>query len=191
MKQSLNSHVLHFLYKVYIPFLVQNLSLAPMKCPRLSTKHIVLTNPRNCCKSNEKVNYFILEKKTLVGQRTKPVLCGCLKTVEDMIIIIIIIISYFNWVAISQRLLLRPPVSHTLTHTHNQIKSNSNYLVAAVGHLLSCPRLVAGGCREKNSKWHTGGVVPSVQCLTDFSANLLSHQHPPWHCFNPVRKHSA
>ena len=58
-------------------------------------------------------------------------------------IIIIIIISYFNWVAISLRLLLRPPVSHTLTHTHNQIKSNSNCLVAAVGHLLSCPRLVA------------------------------------------------
>ena len=88
-----------------------------------------------------------------------------------------------RWVAISLRLLLRPPVSHTLAHTHNQIKSNSNSysLVAAVGHLLSCPRLVAGGCREKNSKWHTGGVVPSVQCLTDFSANLLSHQHPP--CF--------
>ena len=87
------------------------------------------------------------------------------------------IVSYFNWVAISLRLLLRPPVSLILTHTHNQIKSNSNCLVAAVGHLLSCPRLVAGGCREKNSKWHTGGVVPSVQCLTDFSANLLSHQH--------------
>ena len=98
-----------------------------------------------------------------------------------ILIIIIIIISYFNWVAISLRLLLRPPVSHTLAHTHNQIKSNSNSysLVAAVGHLLSCPRLVAGGCREKNSKWHTGGVVPSVQCLTDFSVNLLSHQHPP------------
>ena len=66
-----------------------------------------------------------------------------------IIIIIIIIISYFDWVAISLRLLLRPPVSHTLTHTHNQIKSNSNCLVAAVGHLLNCPRLVAGGCREK------------------------------------------
>ena len=70
-----------------------------------------------------------------------------------VIIIIIIIISYFNWVAISLRLLLRPPVSHTLAHTHNhthnQIKSNSNCLVAAVGHLLSCPRLVAGGCRKK------------------------------------------
>ena len=103
-------------------------------------------------------------------------ICCCL------ILIIIIIISYFNWVAISLRLLLRPPVSHTLAHTHNQIKSNSNCLVAAVGHLLSCPRLVAGGCREKNSKWHTGGVVPSVQCLTDFSANLLSHQHPPGEC---------
>ena len=37
---------------------------------------------------------------------------------------IIIIISYFDWVAISLRLLLRPPVSHTLAHTHNQIKSN-------------------------------------------------------------------
>ena len=94
-------------------------------------------------------------------------------------IIIIIIISYFDWVDISLRLLLRPPVSHTLAHTHNQIKLNSNSLMAAVGHLLSCPRLVAGGCREKNFKWHTGGVVPSVQCLTDFSANLLSHQHPP------------
>ena len=66
-----------------------------------------------------------------------------------IIIIIIIIISYFDWVAISLRLLLRPPVSHTLTHTHNQIKSNSKCLVAAVGHLLNCPRLVAGGCREK------------------------------------------
>ena len=40
-----------------------------------------------------------------------------------IIIIIIIIVSYFNWVAISLRLLLRPPVSHTLAHTHNQIKS--------------------------------------------------------------------
>ena len=54
------------------------------------------------------------------------------------IIIIIIIISYFNWVAISLRLLLRPPVSPTLAHTHNQIKSYSNCLVAAVGNLLSC-----------------------------------------------------
>ena len=36
---------------------------------------------------------------------------------------IIIIISYFNWVAISLHLslLLRPPVSHTLIHTHDQI----------------------------------------------------------------------
>ena len=58
------------------------------------------------------------------------------------------IISYFDWVAISLRLLLRPPVSHTLAHTHNQIISNSNCLVAAVGHLL---RLVAGGCREKKT----------------------------------------
>ena len=31
-----------------------------------------------------------------------------------------IIISYFDWVAISLRLLLRPPVSHTLAHTHTQ-----------------------------------------------------------------------
>ena len=50
---------------------------------------------------------------------------------NNNILIIIIIISYFDWVAISLRLLLRPPVSHTLTHTHNQIKSNSNCLVAA------------------------------------------------------------
>ena len=70
-------------------------------------------------------------------------------------VIIIIIISYFNWVAISLRLLLKPPVSHTLAHTHNQIKEIS--LVAAVGHLklLSCFQV--GGmqqCAEKNSKWH-------------------------------------
>ena len=95
--------------------------------------------------------------------------------------IIIIIISYFDWVAISLRLLLRPPVSHTLAHTHNQLQSNSNCLVAAVGHLLSCPRLVAGGCREKKTPNGTQVelVVPSVQCLSGFSANLLSHQHPP------------
>jgi hypothetical protein len=24
-------------------------------------------------------------------------------------------------------------------------------------------------CREKDSKWHTGGVVPFAQCLIDFS----------------------
>ena len=70
---------------------------------------------------------------------------------EYLIIIIIIIISYFNWVAISLRLLLRPPVSHTLAHTHNQIKSNSNCLVAAVGHLLSCPKLVARGVQGKKT----------------------------------------
>ena len=40
------------------------------------------------------------------------------------LIIIIIIMSYFSWVATSLRLLLRPPVSHTLAHTHNLIKLN-------------------------------------------------------------------
>ena len=63
--------------------------------------------------------------------------------------IIIIIISYFNWVAISLRLLLRPPVSHTLAHTHNQIKSNSNCLVAAVGHLLSFSQVGGRGVQGK------------------------------------------
>ena len=58
---------------------------------------------------------------------------------------LLFIISYFNWVAISLRLLLRPPVSHALTHTHNQIKSNANCLVAAVGHLLSCSQVGGGG----------------------------------------------
>ena len=80
-------------------------------------------------------------------------------------VIIIIIISYFDWVAISLRLLLRPPVSHTLAHTHNQIKSNSNCLVAAVGHLLSCPRLVAGGVQGKKlqmaHRW-SGAVCPML-----------------------------
>ena len=94
-------------------------------------------------------------------------------------LIIIIIIFYFNWVAISQRLQLRPPVSHTLAHTQNQIKSNSNCLMAVVGHLLSCSQVGGRGVKGKNSKWHTGGGVPFTQCLIDFSANLLSHQHPP------------
>ena len=60
--------------------------------------------------------------------------------------------------------------------------------MAAVGHLLICSQVGGGGegggggggvQGKKTSKWHTGGVVPFAQCLTDFSANLLSHQHLP------------
>ena len=45
----------------------------------------------------------------------------------------------------------------------------------------SIPKLVAGGCREKNAKcvahrWHGAPAL----CLTSH-ANLLSHQHPPCH----------
>ena len=66
-------------------------------------------------------------------------------------------------------LLLRPPVSHTLIHTitKNQIQIS---LVAAVGHLLIHFQVAGGGggggrgCREKNTKWHTGGMVPSAHC---------------------------
>jgi hypothetical protein len=58
----------------------------------------------------------------------------------------------------------------------NQIRICS---VAAVGHVLFHSQAGGRGVQGNNSKWHTGGVVPSVQCLTDFSANLLSHQHPP------------
>ena len=36
------------------------------------------------------------------------------------------IVSCFDWVAISLRLLSRPPVSHTLTHTHNQLNQIIN-----------------------------------------------------------------
>jgi hypothetical protein len=48
----------------------------------------------------------------------------CHGSVLKIPLIIIIIFSYLNWVAISQRLLLKHPVSHTLAHTHNHIKSN-------------------------------------------------------------------
>ena len=60
-----------------------------------------------------------------------------------LVIIIIIIFSYLNWVAISQR----PPVSHKLTYTHNQITSNSKLVwwLYAVGHLLIHSQVGGGG----------------------------------------------
>ena len=74
---------------------------------------------------------------------------ACLySTCYSIVIIIIFFLVLTGW-AISLRLLLRPPVSRTLAHTHNQIKSNLNCLVAAVGHLLSCSRVGGRGVQGK------------------------------------------
>ena len=68
-------------------------------------------------------------------------------------IIIIIILILTGWV-ISPRLLLRPPVSHTLTDTKsNQIKINSHYSsVTAVGYILICSQ-VGGYGKPKWTKF--------------------------------------
>ena len=87
-----------------------------------------------------------------------------------IIIIIIKIISYCNWVAINLRLLLRPPVSQTLPHTHNQIKSNANCLVAVI--ISAVPRLVAGGYRGGGGGGETA-YSTQVECMHGVLCSML------------------